>query len=71
MALGEERVQMVRETYLSEARKYLNMGIVINPDLQDAEKLAEYLMKKDGIDLSKIQTGEQQIQDLWRNKNNL
>jgi hypothetical protein len=53
--------EKVWDVYFSMAKKYIELGIVNNPNLQDPTDLANYLMNHEGINLSKIRTGDQEI----------
>lgn len=53
--------EKVWDVYFSIAKKYIESGLVKNPNLQNPTDLANYLMNHKGINLSKIHTGEQKI----------
>ncbi len=63
MVFGEEKAERILNLYLKEAERYIRLGVVKNPNLQDPKKLANYLMQEDGVDLSKIRTGDQKLPD--------
>ena len=58
---GEDAERRTLEHYLAQAKNYSSGGICVDPSLHDHGKLADYLMKTDGVDLGKIRRGEQAV----------